>query len=77
MYYFLITVGYLAYIELSPGMGNIWWRNNRLVPLSAIKVMMYPFKNIQMWLPQVWDINYPIWIIMGYTLSNLVNTLKL
>jgi hypothetical protein len=72
MIYFLITVGFIAYLELSPGMGNIWYRNNRLMPIGALRVMIYPFKNRQMWWPGVWDINYPVWLIFGYLLQYFV-----
>jgi hypothetical protein len=72
MLFMLITISFIAYIELSPGMGNIWYRNNRLVPMGAINVMMYPFKNRQMWWPGVWDINYPMWLIIGNLIKKII-----
>ena len=61
----IITIIFLLYIQFSPNMGNIWWRNNSyFAPMGAINVMIYPFRNIMMWKPEFWDINYPIWVII-------------
>lgn len=46
-------------------MGNIWWRDGNFTPMGAIKVILYPLKEIKMWNIGMWDINYFIWIIIG------------
>jgi hypothetical protein len=62
---FLTTILYLLYIQFSPQMGNIWWREDHFTPMGAIYVMLYPLKEIKMWSIEMWDINYFIWIIIG------------
>ena len=39
-------------------MGNIWYRNGYFVPMGAINLIIYPLKEIKMWNPKLWDINY-------------------
>ena len=46
-------------------MGHIWWRDGNFTPMGAIKVILYPLKEIKMWNIEMWDINYFIWIIIG------------
>ena len=68
---FIITVLFLLYIQYSPGMGNIWYRNNEYFsPMGAVNVMIFPFRNLQMWYPTMWDINYIMWLLLGIV-SNL------
>jgi hypothetical protein len=45
-------------------MGNIWYRNGHIVPMGAFRVAIYPLRNYRMWNPEIWDINYPIWLIV-------------
>jgi ABC-type antimicrobial peptide transport system permease subunit len=61
----LTTILYLLYIQFSPQMGNIWWREDHFTPMGAIYVMLYPLKEIKIWNIEMWDINYFIWIIIG------------
>jgi len=61
----LITLVFLLYIQFSPGMGQIWIRNGSFMPRGAFNLIIYPFKNIRMWKPNVWDINYPMWIFVS------------
>jgi hypothetical protein len=69
---FIITVFFLLYIQYSPGMGNIWYRNNEYFsPMGAVNVMIFPFRNLQMWYPTMWDINYIMWLLLGIV-SNLI-----
>ena len=58
----MTTLGYLAHIEYSPGMGNVWWREGRFCPKGAWKVMIFPFSEPAMWYPEFWDLNYPVWM---------------
>ena len=66
------TLFFLSYIQFSPKMGNIWWRNGYFRPLGAVKLMIYPFKNYKMWLFELWDINYFIWILGGFFVNKLL-----
>ena len=60
----LITIGFLLYIQFSSTMGNIWFRNGYFVPLGAIHLILFPFKEIKMWtFSSMWIINYWIWIL--------------
>jgi hypothetical protein len=63
--YTISTLLFIFYIQFSPHMGNIWWRNGYFSPIGAFKVMIYPFQNILMWQPEFWDINYPIWLLFS------------
>jgi len=60
-----ISLLYLLYVQFSPQMGNIWWRNDYFSPMGGIRLMVYPLKEIQMWYPEFWDINYFIWLLFG------------
>jgi hypothetical protein len=62
----LVTILYLCYIQFSPQIGNIWWRNDYFSPYGAYKMIIYPLQDILMWKPQFWDINFFIWIIFGF-----------
>lgn len=62
---FILTLLYLLYIQFSPQMGNIWWRDGYFTPMGALDVMLYPLKEIKMWNIEMWDINYFIWIGLG------------
>lgn len=76
-----LTVLFLLYIQFSPQMGNIWWREGYFTPMGAINVIIYPLREIKMWNMEMWDINYFIWIIIvvitnllyNYINSNLLN----
>lgn len=60
----LLTFVYLLYIQFSPGMGNIWYRNNEYFSfMGAWKVIIYPLENNEMWHYTMWDINYFVWIM--------------
>ena len=61
------TLGYMAYVQFSPTMGKIWYRkdsegNGYFSFRGLFDLMVYPLVNIQMWKPNLWDINYFIWI---------------
>ena len=59
-----LTFIYLLYIQFSPGMGNIWYRNNEYFSfMGAWKVIIYPLENNEMWHYTMWDINYFIWVM--------------
>jgi hypothetical protein len=63
---------YLAYLELSPKLGNVWYRKNadgdRQICLGGLwKMFQYPFQNPDMWLPPNWDINP--WVFSAIALA--------
>ena len=58
----------MAYLELSPGLGNVWYRldsnnNRRFMLKGLIGVICYPFKNYTLWYPNNWDLNIFMYII--------------
>ncbi len=74
----ILTISFLIYIQFSPDMGNIWIRSGHFAPIGAIKLILYPFKEKHMWLlPDMWIINYWIWMIplIMYILYNRVTWL--
>ena len=62
----LLTMIYLLYIQFSPQMGNVWWRGGYFSPIGAVKIMLYPLKEIKMWYIEMWDINYFVWIFVYF-----------
>ena len=70
-------LGYMTYIELSPGMGNIWYRynsdNKKYISISSlVNILVYPLYDINMWYPKLWDINYFIWLLITYYLFIII-----
>ena len=76
MYVILLSLlVYLSYLELSPGLGNIWYRLNadniRVINfLSALNMILYPLKNITFWYFENWDLNFFIYYIFFRILLN-------
>ena len=53
---------YLFYIELNPKITGIWLRrdssNQLIISLKSLwGYIIYPFKEIQLWYPSMWDLN--------------------
>ena len=67
----LSTFAFLFYIQFSPTMGNIWLRDGHFTPRGAFEVMIYPFREWRMWKPEMWIINYPVWISCGITAAGI------
>ncbi len=73
----LTTVGYLLYIQFSPGMGQIWIRCGKFSPMGAIKVIMFPFKETRMWtMTSMWSINYWIWLLVAIIILLIIKGLS-
>ena len=71
------TLLFLLYIQFSDGMGNIWYRNGEYFsPMGAVHIIAYPLHCIQMWYPDMWDINYLVWIITTTILYYVFQTLS-
>ena len=71
MYLLIITTSmlFLLYIQFSPDMGNIWIRCGKFAPINALNMIIHPLYNIYMWnVPQMWIINYWIWIFVVVSL---------
>lgn len=68
-----ITIIYLLYVQFSPQIGNIWWRNDYFSPMGAIKIIVYPLYEIKMWNVEFWDINYFIWVLFGVIIYFIIN----
>ena len=65
MWFLFTTIAFLLYIQFSPGMGNIWYRNNEYFsPMGAVNVILFPLQNGYMWAPNMWDINYFMWVLV-------------
>ena len=72
-----ITIVYLLYVQFSPQMGNIWWRNDYFSPMGAIKIIVYPLYEIKMWNVEFWDINYFIWLLFGVIINFIINLIDI
>lgn len=69
------TLGFLAYVQFSPSMGNIWYRCGRFSPQSAVALMRHPFVDPLMWRPSMWTINYPLWLVAATAVAWFVTVL--
>ena len=54
---------FLLYLEVSPKLGNIWFRvaedgKKRIQPDSLMSYLSYPFKNGLFWKPSNFDLNF-------------------
>ena len=66
---FLYLVLFALYIEASPSMGNIWFRNDvnnvkKFQITGLISVIISPLRVKELWLPKNWDINFFVGIII-------------
>ena len=59
----VLVLLYLLYIEFSPGMGNIWWREKKLFLTGAISMLVNPLHDTTLWNPSLWDLNFIVWLI--------------
>lgn len=67
--YIICTCLFLLYIQFSPDMGNIWWRNGKFVPSNAIRLMIHPLSHSYMWsFRQMWIINYFVWLFLLFSI---------
>ena len=73
--YFLLLTVYLLYIQFSPGMGNIWYRNREYFsPMGAIGMLISPFQERYMWNIEFWDLNFIIWSLIFFGMLK-INTI--
>ena len=62
----LSTIVYIIYIEISPGLGNIWLRpnshGNRTINFESLFNMMlvHPFTSTDFWKWNFIDLNWPV-----------------
>jgi hypothetical protein len=71
-----LTLIYLLYIEFSPGMGNIWWRDNKLFLAGAVLMLTEPLYNKTLWYPYLWDLNFVVWCIVCILIRLVVKKLN-
>tara|TARA_B100001093_G_scaffold342344_1_gene327162 strand:+ start:169 stop:486 length:318 start_codon:yes stop_codon:yes gene_type:complete len=74
----LYSIWFLSYLELSPKLGNIWYRiasdGEKHINLGGLREFIYkPFKNSFFWWPRFWDINIYIGIYITAILINLLH----
>ena len=74
---FFSILFFLLYLELSPKIGGIWLRRNSnndfvICFKGLCNFIMYPFKNIQMWYPENWDINFCMFILISTSVLFIV-----
>tara|TARA_R100001163_G_C5068020_1_gene207713 strand:+ start:5876 stop:6232 length:357 start_codon:yes stop_codon:yes gene_type:complete len=80
-YYFqgllLSFIIYLFYIELNPKMGGIFFRPDstgtfKFNFLGAGPMLSYPFKSLNFWNPNNWDLNWIVFSNIGAVLYTLL-----
>ena len=73
------TIAYALYLELSPTIGDIWYRKNHkndyeLHLHNLLRCFTLPFTSTIFWYPKYWDINpYTFSTIVGITFTTLRN----
>jgi hypothetical protein len=72
----ITTILFAIYVEISPSMGNIWYRydsnNVKRISLSGLlNLMVFPFYNIHMWKIDLWSINIIIWLLFAFIVEIL------
>jgi len=68
----ILYILYLLYIQFSPGMGNIWYRNNEYFsPMGAVNMTLSPLYLYYMWHPSMWDLNFVMWICIYFIIHKL------
>lgn len=72
----IMTSIYLLYVQFSPQMGNIWWRDYYFSPYGAYELMIYPLIESKMWTIEFWDINYFVWLISGIFINIIIMCLE-
>ena len=74
----LYSIWFLSYLELSPKLGNIWYRfasdGKKHINLGGLIEFIYkPFKHSFFWWPKFWDINVYMGIYITAVLINLLH----
>ena len=73
----IFTIWFLAYLELSPYLGNIWYRvasdGIKYINLGGLVEFIYkPFVHSFFWHPRYWDLNIYISFYATNVLINLI-----
>lgn len=66
---FLYLLIFISNLELSPSLGNIWYRIGsdgvrHIQLLSILEVIIKPLTCFYLWLPRFWDINFFIGVFI-------------
>jgi hypothetical protein len=59
----IYTIAFASYLELSPQIGNVWYRMGadgirHIRPENLLAFMVKPLSMVELWYPHNWDINY-------------------
>lgn len=71
------TLGFAAYLELSPSITNIYYRmgadgKHHLYWSHLIQAYLWPFTNSWVWRPMFWDLNVLCHLVGWAVISGLV-----
>jgi hypothetical protein len=67
----ICILSFSLYVQLSPTMGNIWIRNSGtdewyFTFAGLLSLILYPLKEIYMWYPSMWTINFFMWLSISF-----------
>jgi hypothetical protein len=70
----LYTLIFALYLELNPGLTNIWYRigsdgNKHICPSNLFNFIIKPFTMGELWNPEFWDTNY--WVGLSFVLISM------
>lgn len=65
----IYTLIFAAYLELSPKIGNVWYRMGadgirHVRPENLLAFIVKPMTMVELWYPSNWDINYIVGILI-------------
>ena len=74
----IYTILFMTYLEISPSLGNIWYRvasdNKKYINLAVLTEFIYkPFNYSFFWRPQYWDLNIYIGLYITSMLISLLH----
>ena len=62
---FLICLSsFVLYVDLSPNMGNIIFRNNYISIIGLLNLIIHPLFNLYMWNFNLLPINFIFWFLL-------------
>lgn len=75
--FFVYFCIFCAYLELSPQIGNVWFRVGadgfRHINLSSLFYTIFsPFRIPELWYPKNWDLNYFVGVFATFGIISMV-----
>ena len=69
IYIVIYTIAFASYLELSPQIGNVWYRMGadgirHVRPENLLAFIVKPMTMVELWYPSNWDINYIVGILI-------------